>query len=278
MNRWLFPVNAKDTYDIHGAYKNLDVIYWGKKDSKVKIGDIVYLYISAPEKQIQYKYQLLNIVLNRELTQEQKKYWKNLAELERYSGDYLILKPISFIKNESLFLDAIRRNHLINDDEIFQGRRNDKIEGKTQEQIQKANQLFDYIDRFFLDDAELKDNIFPEEANVEKETFPEGGKKQITVNVYERDSIARKKCIEIHGENCFVCNMNFGQTYGAFAEGFIHVHHLKPLHQIQQNYKVDPQNDLIPVCPNCHAMLHRKIDGVEMTVNRLKLFYEYRNK
>lgn len=79
MNRWLFPVNAKDTYDIHGAYKNLDVIYWGKKDSKVKIGDIVYLYISAPEKQIQYKYQLLNIVLNRELTQEQKKILEKLS-------------------------------------------------------------------------------------------------------------------------------------------------------------------------------------------------------
>jgi 5-methylcytosine-specific restriction protein A len=41
------------------------------------------------------------------------------------------------------------------------------------------------------------------------------------------------------------------------GEGFIHVHHLKPLAQIGEQYELDPINDLRPVCPNCHAMLHR---------------------
>ena len=27
---------------------------------------------------------------------------------------------------------------------------------------------------------------------------------------------------------------------------------------IKENYRLDPINDLIPVCPNCHAMLHRR--------------------
>ncbi len=46
--------------------------------------------------------------------------------------------------------------------------------------------------------------------------------------------------------------------YGQIGEGFIHVHHLKPLSEIGQEYEVDPIEDLRPVCPNCHAMLHRK--------------------
>ena len=30
-----------------------------------------------------------------------------------------------------------------------------------------------------------------------------------------------------------------------------------PLHRIRKNYVVDPIKYLLPVCPNCHAMLHK---------------------
>lgn len=48
------------------------------------------------------------------------------------------------------------------------------------------------------------------------------------------------------------------KIYGEIGNGFIHVHHLVPLSAIKENYHLDPINDLIPVCPNCHAMLHRQ--------------------
>ena len=48
------------------------------------------------------------------------------------------------------------------------------------------------------------------------------------------------------------------KIYGDIAEGFIHVHHLVPLSAIKEDYQLDPVNDLLPVCPNCHAMLHRR--------------------
>ncbi len=35
------------------------------------------------------------------------------------------------------------------------------------------------------------------------------------------------------------------------GEGFIHVHHLKPLSEVGYEYRVDPIRDLRPVCPNC---------------------------
>jgi len=97
---------------------------------------------------------------------------------------------------------------------------------------------------------------YPEEIQ-NPENFVEGAKKQITVNSYERDSGARNRAIEIHGLNCFVCDMSFENTYGEIGIGFIHIHHLTPLHEVGNEYQVSPEDDLVPVCPNCHAMLHR---------------------
>ncbi|HSX81067.1 MAG TPA: HNH endonuclease [Candidatus Saccharimonadia bacterium] len=39
---------------------------------------------------------------------------------------------------------------------------------------------------------------------------------------------------------------------------FIHVHHCRPLSEIAGEYVVDPIEDLRPVCPNCHAVIHRR--------------------
>jgi 5-methylcytosine-specific restriction protein A len=51
----------------------------------------------------------------------------------------------------------------------------------------------------------------------------------------------------------------FEQCYGEVAKGFIHVHHLRPLSEIGEEYEVDPIADLRPVCPNCHAVLHLRV-------------------
>lgn len=87
--------------------------------------------------------------------------------------------------------------------------------------------------------------------------YREGAVKTVTVNKYERDQAARKKCIQHHGPICKVCEVNLVDIYGPLAAGYIHVHHLRPLADIGAEYEVDPKLDLIPVCPNCHAMLHR---------------------
>lgn len=98
------------------------------------------------------------------------------------------------------------------------------------------------------------------------ERYPEGAVQQSLVNRFERDPRARRLCIERYGPTCVVCNFDFGVTYGELADGFIHVHHLRPLSGIGREYFVDPVEDLRPVCPNCHAVLHlgglRSIDEV----------------
>ena len=40
---------------------------------------------------------------------------------------------------------------------------------------------------------------------------------------------ARRACIDHWGHVCVVCGIDFGKTYGRFAKGFIHVHHLREL-------------------------------------------------
>lgn len=101
-------------------------------------------------------------------------------------------------------------------------------------------------------------SLFPEIIEIKNEKYSEGSVKQITVNKYERDLKARKKCLEAKGYSCSVCKIDFEKVYGIIGKSFIHVHHLKELCSIGKKYKVNPITDLVPVCPNCHAMLHQR--------------------
>jgi hypothetical protein len=83
--------------------------------------------------------------------------------------------------------------------------------------------------------------------------------REVTVNAHERNLEARQLCIAHHGCHCNVCGFDFGETYGPAGANYIHVHFLRPLVELGEDYEVDPVNDLRPVCPNCHAMIHSVI-------------------
>lgn len=87
--------------------------------------------------------------------------------------------------------------------------------------------------------------------------FFEGATTRISVNAYERSASARLRCIQHHGCLCSVCGFDFRDVYGELGRDFIHVHHVIPLAAVGERYRVDPVKDLRPVCPNCHAMVHR---------------------
>lgn len=111
----------------------------------------------------------------------------------------------------------------------------------------------------------------PEEAAT-SQLLKEGATKQITVNKYERSAVAKKKCIEAHGTRCCICSFDFGSFYGPFASGFIHVHHLNPLAESDGERVVDPVEDLRPVCPNCHVIIHLR--GGCLSVDEVKKLIE----
>ncbi|MFO0755958.1 MAG: HNH endonuclease [Byssovorax sp.] len=89
-------------------------------------------------------------------------------------------------------------------------------------------------------------------------TLVEGAAQQAWVSRFERNPLARRRCIEHHGSTCVACGFSFGDVYGDLAEGYIHVHHLAPLAETAEEREVDPIRDLRPLCPNCHAVAHLK--------------------
>ena len=57
---------------------------------------------------------------------------------------------------------------------------------------------------------------------------------------------------------CTICNFDFEKVYGILDKNKIHAHHSKTLSEIKGNYIIDPINDLVPVCPNCHFISQSK--------------------
>ena len=100
------------------------------------------------------------------------------------------------------------------------------------------------------------------------ERYSEGAKTTVTVNAIERSAEARRACTQHHGLDCAVCGWNFQAAYGPLGEGFIHVHHVKPLSEIGEEYEVDPFADLRPVCPNCHSIIH--LGGVCRSIEEVR--------
>ena len=125
---------------------------------------------------------------------------------------------------------------------------------------------------FFSGDGEIEceDLVYYENASG----------KECTVKQYERNQTARNICLRLKGTRCAICDFSFAETYGKDFENTIEIHHIKPISEQSGKYKVAPKTDLIPLCPNCHTAIHKKINGRELSVAELKEVFNHlsRNK
>lgn len=98
---------------------------------------------------------------------------------------------------------------------------------------------------------------------------PEGRavlRKHIT---YERSSRNRAECIRVHGAKCKACGFNFDVAYGrSHARSYIEVHHIRSVSE-QAGKTINPKRDLVPLCSNCHSMIHRE-HGRILSVEELR--------
>lgn len=121
-----------------------------------------------------------------------------------------------------------------------------------------------------------------EGAGAEERTDPtfesgvEGQQHQRYVTTYERDPRLRAQAKAIHGTRCKGCGKTSAETYGEDFAGIIHIHHVKPVSTLGGATVVDPSTDLIPLCPNCHAVVHSK-RGSTLSVEDLRLVVERRS-
>ncbi|MGY0836606.1 HNH endonuclease [Aerococcus urinaeequi] len=67
-----------------------------------------------------------------------------------------------------------------------------------------------------------------------------------------------------------MCGFDYEEIYGELGQGYIQIHHLVPLNEIGREYEVDYKKDLIPICANCHVMIHRKVNGKKLSVEELR--------
>ena len=250
---WIISANSK-MYDHSSSFEHYGFIDWRQGNAKFEIGDTVYIYCTSPVKMLQYKCSVERINLTSNEIRDDKEYWINEDEYHKsLGGKFMSLRLVEQVSNDQMRYEVLLKNGL---------------NGAPQGPIKiKSEILLNHIETYFTDNYQVE--FFPEVVN-DKAAEYEGAKRQITVNKYERSSKARENAIEHHGLNCKVCNLNFLNMYGEIGKGFIHVHHLIPIHEIGKEYKIDYKKDLIPVCPNCHAMLHRKIDNKEPTVEDLR--------
>jgi len=92
---------------------------------------------------------------------------------------------------------------------------------------------------------------------VDSPSYIEGAEIRSISKRYERSPTLRSRAVEFHGVNCSICDTNFETIYGDLGKGFIHIHHI--IRVADSGIRsVNFETDLIPVCPNCHAMLHRR--------------------
>ncbi len=121
--------------------------------------------------------------------------------------------------------------------------------------------------------------ILPTEETAERieaeiSGYPEGALTTVRTNRYERDRRNRAAAIAIQGTTCKGCGLEMGVRYGSIAEGLIDIHHITPVSQLGAGYIIDPVLDLVPLCPNCHAVVHRRVPP--LTVAELRQLIGHR--
>ena len=106
------------------------------------------------------------------------------------------------------------------------------------------------------------------------EIIQEGTAYRRETTIRERSTLLRDAAREYYTNKedgllyCNCCNFEFGHFYNPkLFSSCIEIHHLKPLYQYEDedmNRTIENAlQNLIPVCPNCHRVIHKHHIGIE---------------
>ena len=138
----------------------------------------------------------------------------------------------------------------------------------TEEAIDEINRIQEYILDIIQNGSKASKNSSI--IQNENDSYSEGAISKELVTYRKRNASARQKCLDKYGYKCSVCGFDFEKVYGEVGKEFIHVHHINFISNTDEEHEIDPEVDLIPVCPNCHYMLHRKNNGRYLTIEELQ--------
>ena len=238
---WTTSAN-NDIYDHEASFKKNGFIDWKQPTaaSKLAVGDEMLIYRSGKIKEIQYLCRIEKVNMTPDEIVDDTEFWRD--GIKPADRRYYRARLIRKVDGIGLTYGALREHGL-----------------RTNfENTLRLSSLGAGVESYVL-------SCLNETEPVDEDMtgYPEGAKETIVVNRYERDPRNRMACINHYGCRCQACGIDFGERYGPLAKGFIHVHHVVPVSELGDNYIVDPIRDLIPLCPNCHAMVHRLKVSIE---------------
>lgn len=175
----------------------------------------------------------------------------------KYDGYYFKAKI-----EDSKLLDKNDRNFDFDEEKKGNFGRANIWYADAEESTKQINRIKEYINEI------INNKVIVNSSSDEE--YKEGQLKEQLITTRERDPKAREKCIDKYGYICQVCGVDLVQFYGPIAKNYIHVHHIDFISNSDGEHTINPEEDLITVCPNCHAMLHRKLDGNYLSVDELK--------
>lgn len=250
MKYWIVPSNDS-TFRIGDAIAAQDGMADWRTD-KFSVGDIVFIYKTIPEKRIHYKMEVIKVKMIFDEAFEQEPFWTDKVQ---YYGNitsfYARFKLLEEYTDDILSLHHLHEHGY---EGIPRSVRECKDEG--------------LIDFLLHPHQMVNEDVYDVDYPEDDEKLYEGALITVKANKYERNQKARRECVAKKGYQCLVCGRDFEATYGEIGKNFIHVHHLTPISSVGKEYELNVDTDLVPVCPNCHYMLHRK--DPPYTVEELK--------
>ena len=239
MKYWIIPCNVK-AYDVVGAFNSLNTIDWKQSNNlkSAQNGDVVLIYLSAPYSCIKYICKIKEVNKS-QITIDDRVFVVKGDNYVEY-GNHMELELISEIEDNLLTLKILQENGM-------------------KGAVQGPRSLKDDLLAFVLSEIDSYLNpISTAEDLLENIEYKEGKIIKQYGTKFERNPKLRQKAIEIHGVECKVCGFNFEKMYGSIGKNFIEIHHIKPMYSIREEIVVNPNIDLVPLCSNCHKMIHRK--------------------
>lgn len=250
MTNWIVPANGDD-YDFERYFDKHDIIYQRQGILKsVALGDTIYIYLSGSIKAVCYRCRALAIEIPRAEIPDDSEYFRNPKAIvqENKVASYMEL--------------ALERSLPVAVATTLQHLRVVGYKGNMQSGQRLQGRMLEVVE------AAFEGGTLP----ASKYATKEGKRHAYITNRYERSREARQRCIQLHGAKCKVCGFDFEQKYGELGAGFIEVHHRRPISERGAVYEVDPERDLVPLCANCHRMIHlgSSAEREYLTVEELK--------
>ena len=250
MKYWIVPSNDR-TFRIGDAIAAQDGMADWRSD-KFSVGDIVFIYKTKPEQCIRYKMEVVKTKMIFNEAFEQEAYWTDKDVY--YSGITSFYARFKLLEE---YADDILSLHHLHEH---------GLNGQPQSVREcKEEGILDFL---LHPHQMVNEDVYDVDYPEDDEKLYEGALVKVMANKYERNQKARRDCVAKKGYQCLVCGRDFEATYGEIGKNFIHVHHLTPISTIGKEYELNVDTDLVPVCPNCHYMLHRK--NPPYTIEELK--------